>query len=115
MCANYQPAPPDKLLEHFGIEFTPTYRTESYPGYFSPIIRLNPSSDLMADVTECLPACFGIVSPRSKNPHVYRYTYNARNEEIATTASYKSPWRKSQFCIVPAYRLDYDAWTSLNT
>ena len=44
-------------------------------------------------------------------------TTNARTETVATTASYRRPFRQRQWCIVPAQRFfepyyDVDAWNA---
>ena len=46
-------------------------------------------------------AVFGLAPPWVKDLCFARHTYNARSETVASKPSYRSAWRKGQFCLVP--------------
>jgi len=97
MCSNFLPARREQLTHHFGV--TPLFDdlpSETYPGYLAPLIR--PSLENSA--LECVPACFGMV-PHWADIKLARRTYNARTESVEQRPSYKTAWRKRQFCIIP--------------
>lgn len=99
MCSNYIPASPKNLKQHFKVappdnEFKP----ESYPGYLSPIIRLDLDDPQRM---ECVPACFGMV-PAWADLKLAKHTYNARSETVAGKPTFRHAYKKRQFAIVPA-------------
>jgi len=99
MCANYLPPRAVPLAESFpSLEVTFDYRPETYPGYDAPVFQ-----SVEGQPDELLPvrATFGLIPPWSKDSKISRMTYNARAETIAEKASYKRPWAKRQFCLVP--------------
>lgn len=99
MCANYLPTRADRLQAYFGVSAPRTEtKAETYPGYLAPIIRLSEDG---ADETECVAACFGLVPPWAELK-LAKHTYNARSETVAEKPSFRSAFRKRQFCIVPA-------------
>lgn len=99
MCSNYIPASKKNLREHFQV--TPPdneFKPESYPGYLSPIIRLDPDD---SSRMECVPACFGMV-PAWADMKLAKHTYNARSETVASKPTFRHAYKKRQFAIVPA-------------
>lgn len=97
MCTNYRPTARDHLRENFG---TPEpdfdWPAESYPGYLAPIVRRAQDG-----TRQCLAACFGLVPAWARDRKIARNTYNARSETVAEKPSYRAPWRRGQFCLVP--------------
>ena len=99
MCANYLPSRPERLHHQFGV--APLHHVtgkEAFPGYLAPIVRL---ADDGSQTRECVDACFGLV-PAWADLKLARHTYNARTETVAEKPSFRSAFRKRQFCIVPA-------------
>lgn len=102
MCANYLPATPTQLQRYFGVAPPDSdYKTETYPGYMAPIIRL-PHADAVPGDRACAPAMFGIVPHWAKDTKIARNTYNARTETVAGKPSFRSAFKRGQFCIIPA-------------
>lgn len=99
MCANYLPSRSERLQHQFGVA-APHHATgkEAFPGSMAPIVRL---ADDGSQARECVPACFGLV-PAWADLKLARHTYNARTETVAEKPSFRSAFRKRQFCIVPA-------------
>ncbi|MDN2701194.1 SOS response-associated peptidase family protein [Janthinobacterium sp. SUN100] len=50
---------------------------------------------------EIAPAMFGMV-PHWADHKLARQTYNARTEAVARKPSFRSAWKRKQFCIIPA-------------
>lgn len=99
MCANYLPSRAERLQNQFGV--APPHQVtgkEAFPGYLAPIVRLG---DDDSEARECVEACFGLV-PAWAELKLSRHTYNARTETVAEKPSFRSAFRKRQFCIVPA-------------
>jgi putative SOS response-associated peptidase YedK len=101
MCSNYIPASEISLRDHFGVEPPQAaFKLEAYPGYLAPIIRL-PHDEPNADRFECVPACYGMV-PHWADMKLARQTYNARTETVFSKPSFRTAWKKRQFCLIPA-------------
>ncbi|MED5594539.1 SOS response-associated peptidase [Janthinobacterium sp. P210006] len=99
MCADYTPSRIDQIEEHFGVRSTQLeLPPEAWPGYMAPILR--GSYEALGDL-EILPAMFGIV-PHWADHKLARQTYNARTETVASKPSFRSAWKRKQFCIIPA-------------
>ncbi|MEZ5653059.1 MAG: SOS response-associated peptidase family protein [Burkholderiaceae bacterium] len=99
MCTNYVPSRGERLLEHFGLTDDGFgWREEVFPGHLAPIIRVSP----LTGKAELTVACFGLIPHWSRDGRNYRHCYNARSETVAEKPSFRSAWRRSQTCIVPA-------------
>ena len=99
MCSNYIPASKESLKKFFHVRPPDNaFKPESYPGYLSPIIRLDPDDP---QHIECVPACFGMV-PAWADLKLARHTYNARSETVASKPTFRHAYKKRQFAIVPA-------------
>jgi putative SOS response-associated peptidase YedK len=99
MCANYLPPTSERIRRTFGAKVpAQEFKQETYPGYLAPIIRL---SEDETHEKESVAACFGMVPPWAELK-LSRQTYNARSETVAEKPSFRSAWRKGQFCIIPA-------------
>jgi putative SOS response-associated peptidase YedK len=102
MCANYLPATPNQLQRYFGVAPPDSdYKAETYPGYMAPIIR-PPHADTVPGDRACASAMFGIVPHWAKDTKIARNTYNARTETVAEKPSFRSAFKRGQFCIIPA-------------
>lgn len=86
------------------IEFEPV----AYPGYRAPMIVMHPTrSRLVAQA-----ATFGLVPSWAKDLKITRSTYNARSETVAEKPSFRTAWKKRQFCLVPVagfYEPNYES------
>ncbi|MDI3258400.1 MAG: SOS response-associated peptidase [Sinobacteraceae bacterium] len=99
MCVNYLVPAFEDFRLHFDVD-PPTweYRREVFPGYAAPMLVLKPEHGEAMRVER---AKFGLIPFWSKDDKIGRRTYNARSETVATKPSYRGPWRRRQFCIVP--------------
>lgn len=99
MCSNYTPTKRELLARHFGVKVPADgWKTETYPGYLAPIIRLAHDGSGEA---ESVAACFGLL-PHWVDLKLSRHTYNARSETAASKPSFRHAVAKRQLCIVPA-------------
>ncbi len=99
MCSNYTPSKRETLGKHFHVEpHGADWKAEAYPGYLSPIIRLDEDG---SGQLACDTACFGMV-PHWADLKLARHTYNARSETVASKPSFRHAYAKRQLCIIPA-------------
>ncbi|WP_228892419.1 SOS response-associated peptidase [Pseudoduganella aquatica] len=86
------------------------WKPETWKDYSAPIVRRGTDG-----AREGLLATYGMV-PRKRIPEGVRPfdTMNARAETVGQLRSFSGAWKRSQLCLVPMYRLDCEAWTSLN-
>lgn len=105
MCTNYRPTARELVREYFGndLHFSDAedFRSEVYPGHLAPIIRKACDEGNPVPGLECAGAVFGLIPIWSKDGKNYRHTYNARTETVFEKPSYRTPWKKRQFCVVP--------------
>ena len=96
MCTNYVPTSRDLIRERLDLN-PPTfdYPAELWPGYKGPM--------LIGDFEWRL-ACFGMVPFFSKDGKDFRRTYNARSETVDSRPTYRGPWKRRQFALVPMSR-----------
>lgn len=94
MCANFLP-PKFEQLSLFDPPLPDFAFSEAYPGDIAPTLT-------NFDPKLWLPACFGVVPDWAKKASYARNTYNARSETVAEKPSYRSAWKRRQFCIIPA-------------
>lgn len=108
MCSNYETPKRDQYLDELEWPIpTFEYRAEAYPGYLAPI-RLLAHETGEAELRE---AMFGLVPFWSKDDKISRQTYNARSETVASKPSYREPWKKRRYALVPMagfYEPDYE-------
>jgi len=98
MCANYRPPDRARLdrIASFRWLVERDFPAEAYPGSPAPMLRRAADGDFQWSV-----GVFGLVPPWAKDLRFARHTYNARSETVASKPSYRSAWRKGQFCLVP--------------
>lgn len=102
MCANYRPSARDELQQRFQVAPPDSeYKNEAFPGYMAPFIRL-PRADAMAGDRACALGMFGIV-PFWADIKFARNTYNAKTETLSEKKSYRTPYKRGQFCVIPAH------------
>ena len=91
-----------------GVELPDThFPDEAYPGYAAPIVRRDASGEIRCEL-----AWFGLVPYWSKDTSIGKRTYNARAETVAEKPSYRTPWKKRQFCLTLAdsiYEPNYES------
>lgn len=109
MCANYVPT--QGQIWKGRVPFpNAIWKAETYPGYDAPFIRL-----ALAEGLEGSLGRFGLVPWWTKPEQVKgssRYTYNARSETVASKPSFRDPWKRRQYCVIPAeaiYEPRYDS------
>lgn len=102
MCANYTPTRAERLAAQSGISAPPyDFKPETYPGYLAPVIRT--AEGLVPDESferQLDYGMFGLV-PAWANVKLARSTYNARTETVATKPSFRTAWKRRQFCAIP--------------
>jgi putative SOS response-associated peptidase YedK len=102
MCTNYVPTSAD-ILEGWFKDVVGDCPAESFPGYNAPFIKGGNVAFLRGN-GQLVYGRFGLVPHWTKPEDVHsasRKTYNARSETVATLPSYRGPWAKGQFCVIP--------------
>ncbi|MEY4750729.1 MAG: hypothetical protein RIQ60_2943 [Pseudomonadota bacterium] len=107
MCANYTPPPPRALRERLPfVQRQPVteprfgYPAEVWPAGEAPVLWQEPSAPSEAPIEPRL-ARFGLLPGWARDDKLMRQTYNARSETVAEKPSFRSAWRKRQFCLIP--------------
>lgn len=103
MCANYTPTRAERLeaLLEISVDEPLSFKHECYPGNTAPLIRN--AERLPEDLgfeRQLDYGMFGLVPPWA-DPKLARSTYNARTETVATKPSFRSAWKRQQFCAIP--------------
>ena len=99
MCTNYTPTKnADWVKTHIGVDLPDNYPDEAYPGFLGPIVMKSQQSGRVA----CGLARFGLIPAWAKDDKISRHTYNARSETVAEKPSFRTAWRKRQFCLILA-------------
>ena len=62
------------------------------------------------DRRELVVGRWGLIPDFAKTAQISWSTNNARSEEMASKATYKTPWRQAQRCIIPALSFDEPNW-----
>lgn len=101
MCSNFEPIKTLQsgwVSQHFDCDLPQEdWKPHTSINYYAPFIFLDKGKP------KCELALFGLIPPWAKDKTRHgRFTYNARSETIATTDSYRSPWKKGNFGIVLA-------------
>jgi putative SOS response-associated peptidase YedK len=103
MCANYTPTRAERLAAQAGV-YAPgphDFKPETYPGYLAPVIRTAEGlSSGEAFERQLDYGMFGLV-PAWANLKLARSTYNARTETVDTKPSFRTAWKRRQFCAIP--------------
>lgn len=109
MCVNYRPPRPEQLRLDLNLPIpTFEYRGETWSTYKAPmLIAMPPGNDFTKPGAgdgplEWREAVFGLVPFWASDLKIARQTYNARSETIAERSSYRGPWARRRFCLVPA-------------
>ncbi|WP_082054334.1 SOS response-associated peptidase [Methyloterricola oryzae] len=98
MCTNFIPASRPDFRSALNLpEPTFDYPRETYVSYRAPIVIVAPDTEAM----ELREAQFGLVPFWSKDTKISRHTYNARSETVAVKPSYRDPWKKRRYALVP--------------
>ena len=98
MCSNYVPTQ-GEIWRGLALWPSRPWKAEAYPGYEAPFVRLR-EGELAGELGR-----FGLVPWWTKPEGVKaasRHTYNARSETVSQKPSFRDPWKRGQFCIVPA-------------
>lgn len=100
-----------RLIARFGVEPPAIdFKPAVFPLDLAPMIRRPQEAADGAPVRECVAATFGLIPHWAKDTRIARKTYNARSETVAEKPSYRSAWRRSQFCIVPMDAFYEPSW-----
>jgi putative SOS response-associated peptidase YedK len=99
VCTNYTPTKnADWVKTHIGVDLPDNYPDEAYPGFLGPVVMKSQQSGRVA----CGLARFGLIPAWAKDDKISRHTYNARSETVSEKPSFRTAWRKRQFCLVLA-------------
>jgi putative SOS response-associated peptidase YedK len=99
MCTNYTPTKNTNWVKNqFGVALPADYPDEAYPGFLGPVVMQSQQSGRVA----CGLARFGLIPAWAKDEKISRHTYNARSETVAEKPSFRTAWRKRQFCLILA-------------
>ena len=79
-------------------EYDLEYLAQAYPNYLALMIRHIDGKQVPSL------ANFGLITHWAKDKSFGKHTYNARSETVHEKASYRAPWRKRQFCLIPMQR-----------
>lgn len=117
MCSHYQAVTDAiRLQKQFGVvSADPVEKSDIWPGYAAPLIRLHPHAGVGDDAVpplECRTGLFGLLPHWAKDIKALRYTYNARSETAAQKPSFRDAWRRRQHCIIPAEAIYEPDWRS---
>lgn len=99
MCTNYVSTQNQRWVKSaLGIEMPASpFPREVFPGYSAPIVLRRNAGEVRCEI-----ARFGLIPYWAKDIKFGRYTYNARSETVAQKPSFRTPWRRRQFCLVLA-------------
>jgi len=86
---------------------------EVFPRGQGPFIRAQRNLDGQAERALII-GQWGLIPWFAKTPHLTYSTNNARSEDLATKASFKQSWFRSQRCIIPAWSFDEPCWETGN-
>ena len=108
MCSHYQAV---TALERFERSFQAApprgqMRADMWPTYPAAVVISR------AGKREAIMARWGLVTATSKAINPKLSTFNARNETVATSPTFKGAWAKGQRCIVPAEAVYEPDWRS---
>ncbi len=92
MCHDYLPAA-SASLSRYQLDLPGFEYGEAFPGSTAPFLS-------SAAPDRWLPGTFGLM-PHWAPPTHYRKTYNARSETVATLPSFRTAWKRRQFCVIP--------------
>lgn len=107
MCNRYV-SPQDRDIErfwHLGSR-QPWRGGPVFPRAPGPFIRVG------SDAPELVVGQWGLIPRSAKTPKLTYSTNNARSEELAAKATFKTPWARGQRCIIPALSFDEPNWES---
>lgn len=98
MCSNYEPIR-FSLSKLIGMpEPTFNYQDHVWPLGSAPII-------VKRSGWEWREGRFGLMPAWNKNPNFGRRSYNARTETLTEKPTFRSAFKHSQFCLIPAQRI----------
>jgi putative SOS response-associated peptidase YedK len=102
MCVNYRPATRESIRVHFDLE-PPAfdYAWEVFAGQPAPVFLSTPIDQAAVGGWVWHEALFGLVPRWAKTAAIAKQTYNARTETVAEKPSFRTAWKRRQFCLVP--------------
>lgn len=114
MCSHYESPTAQRLLDGFGVAPDLPFKNDLWPTYTGPFIRARSeeSVDDGHQAYEALLGQFGLLPFWAKDRKLGRQTYNCRSETASSKPSFKSAWKKAQFCVIPAAAIYEPDWRS---
>lgn len=116
MCSQYETVTRlDRLKTYFQVDPPADTKPEElktgvWPGYAGVFVRRPASSEVGR--REAVLGRFGLLPPWATDESLWRRTYNARSESVATKASFKQAWAMGQHCLVLAESIVEPDWRS---
>jgi putative SOS response-associated peptidase YedK len=110
MCNRYRPARAEDLFEYFGLSATGTAYPggDVFPRSQGPFLRQAVHTSEIE--RELVVGQWGLIPWFAKAAKLPYSTNNARAEELASKASFKQVWARSQRCVIPAEHFDEPNW-----
>ena len=84
-------------------------KTGILPGYKGLSIRPDKGP---GSTREAISGAFSLILHWASGTKIFRHTYNARTETVASKPSFREAWKKGQHCIIPAAAIFEPDWRS---
>lgn len=113
MCSHYEAPAPQRVADTFGVKPYEQGKLDLWPGYIGPFIRSAEHVDVEAGPpapNEVMVGSFGLVPAWSKDTKIARKTYNCRSKTASAKPSFRTAWRQSHHCIIPAAAIYEPDW-----
>ena len=112
MCVNYLPVRDDgRHQAAYGVQLPlGDWPSELFPKSLGTFIRRR--ADALGLEREAAGGTWGLLPRFATTAEIKFNTVNARSETVASAASYKAPWARSQRCIVPMEAFFEPNWES---
>jgi putative SOS response-associated peptidase YedK len=119
MCTNFEPFLDPSFLDLFGVALPDAeYKPEAFIQYLAPVVRsIIRKSETDPTGREAIAAHFGLIpywfKPKPETPDKivpHWATHNVRLETIGQLASFKQPWKRGKFCLIPVKAFYEPCW-----
>jgi putative SOS response-associated peptidase YedK len=109
MCTRYISPEVGDIERHWHVGGrTPWRGSQVFPRAPGPFIRR--AKDALAAQRELVIGQFGLIPWFAKTPTLRYSTFNARYDDITSTASFKESWARGKRCVIPAVSFDEPNW-----
>lgn len=121
MCSHYEALQLELFVEHFNAAPPPTWgdgELDMWPRYGGAFVRISTAtgSDAPGPAREALVGRWGLVpsemKPAKKVDQMKLSTFNARDDRVEKSFTFRGAWHKGQHCIVPVAAFYEPDWRS---